>query len=84
VVEAFGDVWLLPPSNREDFATARKAFSLIVSRPMIVPGIRHGTTPTIEESQGGDTTLVKPLAIKDRSVYDLPPDITSTVPVMVE
>jgi hypothetical protein len=35
------------------------------------------TAPIIEESQGGDTIFVKPLAIRDPERLQLPPDITS-------
>jgi hypothetical protein len=44
---------------------------------VIVPGTPPGTTPIIEESQGGDTIFVKPLAIRDPERLWLPPDITS-------
>jgi hypothetical protein len=41
--------------------------------------MRPGTTPTAEESQGGDTILVKPLAIKGPQHPRLPLDITSAL-----
>jgi hypothetical protein len=46
---------------------------------VIVPGIPPGTAPRIEESQGGDTILVKPLAIRDPERLRLPPDIASAL-----
>jgi hypothetical protein len=48
-----------------------------VDEDVVVLGIRPGTTPTIEESQGGDTILTKPLAVKDPQRLRLPPGIIS-------
>ena|SRR2546423_12719260 len=50
----------------------------IISRPVeesddedvVVPGTPPRTAPIVEESQGGGTIFVKPLAIRTQNVYD--------------
>ena len=46
---------------------------------VIVPRTPPRTVPIIEESQGGDTIFVKPLAIRDPERLRLPPGIASAL-----
>jgi hypothetical protein len=41
-----------------------------VGEDVVVLGMPPGISRAIEESQGGATIFVRPLAIKDQSVYD--------------
>jgi hypothetical protein len=50
-----------------------------VDEDVIVSGIPPGAMPIIEEPQGGDTVIGKPLALKDPEHLRLPPGITSTL-----
>jgi hypothetical protein len=50
-----------------------------VDEDVIVSGMLPGALPIVEEPQGGDAVVGKPLALKDPERLRLPPGITSTL-----